>query len=71
MALLQSNAFMSWATVWRALRATTLRTQIKTDPLAWDLQSHTATKILMFYEAFDIKEGDAMYLAPEERVRIW
>ena len=24
-----------------------------------------------FYEAFDIKLGDEMYLAPEERVRIW
>ncbi|MDX1782695.1 MAG: M13-type metalloendopeptidase, partial [Aequorivita vladivostokensis] len=24
-----------------------------------------------FYEAFDIKEGDPMYLAPEDRVRIW
>lgn len=24
-----------------------------------------------FYEAFDIKEGDGMYLAPEDRVSIW
>jgi putative endopeptidase len=24
-----------------------------------------------FYQAFDIKEGDNMYLPPEERVRIW
>ena len=24
-----------------------------------------------FYEVFDVKEGDGMYLAPEERVRIW
>ncbi|MEM1360018.1 MAG: M13-type metalloendopeptidase, partial [Bacteroidota bacterium] len=24
-----------------------------------------------FYEAFDIKEGDGMYLPPAERVRIW
>ena len=24
-----------------------------------------------FYVAFDIKEGDAMYMAPEERVNIW
>jgi putative endopeptidase len=24
-----------------------------------------------FYDAFDIKEGDAMYLAPEKRVSIW
>jgi predicted metalloendopeptidase len=25
----------------------------------------------VFYEAFDVTEGDAMYLAPEDRVRIW
>ena len=24
-----------------------------------------------FYEAFDVKEGDAMYMAPEERINIW
>lgn len=24
-----------------------------------------------FYEAFDVKEGDRMYLPPEQRVRIW
>jgi putative endopeptidase len=24
-----------------------------------------------FYEAFDVKEDDKLYIAPEERVRIW
>jgi putative endopeptidase len=24
-----------------------------------------------FYAAFDVKEGDKMYLKPEDRVRIW
>ena len=24
-----------------------------------------------FYEAFGVSEGDTLYLAPEERVRIW
>ena len=24
-----------------------------------------------FYETFGIKEGDAMYIAPENRVRLW
>jgi len=24
-----------------------------------------------FYEAFDVKPGDALYLAPEKRVKIW
>ena len=24
-----------------------------------------------WYQAFDVKPGDAMYLPPEQRVRIW
>jgi len=24
-----------------------------------------------WYRAFDVKSGDAMYLPPEQRVRIW
>jgi putative endopeptidase len=24
-----------------------------------------------FYEAFDVKEGDKMYIKPEDRVKIW
>ena len=65
---------MSWATVWRTLiRDEALRNQINTDPHS---PGHIrATQPLKnvdaFYEAFGIKEGDAMYLPPEERVRIW
>ncbi|EIK81513.1 hypothetical protein CGSMWGv55152_00080 [Gardnerella vaginalis 55152] len=25
----------------------------------------------MFYDAFDVKDGDEMWLAPSERVHIW
>ncbi|APY08586.1 endothelin-converting protein [Winogradskyella sp. J14-2] len=70
----EQRFFMSWATVWRMLiRDEALRTQINTDPHS---PGHIrATQPLKnvdaFYEAFDIKEGDAMYLPPEERVRIW
>ena len=70
----EQRFFMSWATVWRTLsRDDALRTQIKTDP-------HSPGKIRAiqpllnvpaFYEAFNIKEGDSMYLAPEKRVQIW
>ena len=31
----------------------------------------TIRKMDAFYEAFDVKEGDGMYLPPEERVEIW
>lgn len=70
----EQRFFMSWATVWRTLtRDDALRTQIKTDPHSPGIYRATQPlkNIDAFYEAFDIKEGDAMYLAPEKRVRIW
>lgn len=70
----EQRFFMSWATVWRTKsRDEALRTQIKTD-------THSPGKVRAvqpllnidaFYEAFDIKEGDDNFLAPEKRVRIW
>lgn len=70
----EQRFFMSWATVWRTLsRPDALETQIKTDPHSPGIYRATQPlkNIDAFYEAFDIKEGDAMYLAPEKRVRIW
>jgi putative endopeptidase len=70
----EQRFFMSWATVWRTkMRDEALRTKVKTDTHSpgqyrafVPLQNIDA-----FYTAFDIKEGDKMYIAPEERVRIW
>ena len=70
----EQRFFMSWATIWRTLtREDALRTQIKTDPHSPGIYRATQPlkNVDAFYEAFDIKEGDKMYLAPEERVRIW
>ena len=70
----EQRFFMSWATVWRTLtREDALRTQIKTDPHSPGIYRATQPlkNIDAFYEAFDIKDGDAMYLPPEKRVRIW
>ncbi|MFC0603306.1 M13 family metallopeptidase [Winogradskyella pulchriflava] len=70
----EQRFFMSWATVWRTLiREEALRTQINTDPHSpGNIRATQPLKnIDAFYEAFDIKEGDAMYLEPEKRVRIW
>lgn len=70
----EQRFFMSWATVWRTLtRDDALRTQIKTDPHSPGRYRATEPlkNIDAFYEAFDIKEGDPMYVAPEDRVRIW
>ena len=70
----EQRFFMSWATVWRTLtRDDALRTQIKTDPHSPGMVRaiQPLKNIDAFYEAFEIKPGDAMYLAPEDRVRIW
>jgi putative endopeptidase len=70
----EQRFFMSWATVWRTLaREDALRTQIKTDPHS---PGHIrATQPLKnvdaFYQAFDIKEGDPMFLPVDQRVSIW
>ncbi|MCK0107713.1 M13 family metallopeptidase [Flavobacteriaceae bacterium S0825] len=70
----EQRFFMSWATVWRTLiREDALRTQIKTDPHSPGVNRaiQPLKNIDAFYDAFDIKEGDKMWLAPEKRVRIW
>ena len=70
----EQRFFISWATVWRTLtREDALRTQIKTDPHSPGIYRATQPlkNVDAFYEAFDIKLGDEMYLAPKDRVRIW
>ncbi|MEM6771274.1 MAG: M13 family metallopeptidase, partial [Bacteroidota bacterium] len=70
----EQRFFMGWATVWRTLsRDDAIRNQVKTDPHSPGKVRATQplVNIDAFYEAFDIKEGDGMYLAPEQRVRIW
>lgn len=70
----EQRFFMSWATVWRTKsRDEALRNQVKTDPHSPGKVRATQPLVNVdaFYEAFDIKEGDPMYLAPEDRVRIW
>lgn len=70
----EQRFFMSWATVWRTKqREESLREQVKTDPHSPG--RYRATEPLKnvdaFYEAFNIQPGDPMYVAPEDRVRIW
>ncbi|MCT1386166.1 peptidase M13 [Brachybacterium sp. p3-SID1565] len=68
------RVFLSWATVWRGKN----RLQEAIRRLAVDPHSPaefrcniTAGHMDDFYEAFDVREGDAMYRAPEQRVTIW
>src|SRR5690554_372774 len=70
----EQRFFMSWATIWRTkIREEALRNQVKTDPHSPGQVRATQPLLNVdsFYDAFDIQPEDAMYLAPEDRVRIW
>ncbi|MAW96157.1 MULTISPECIES: M13 family metallopeptidase [unclassified Leeuwenhoekiella] len=70
----EQRFFISWATIWRTkMRDDALRTRIKTDPHSPGMYRAYVPlqNIDAFYEAFDIKEGDPMFVAEEDRVRIW
>lgn len=66
--------FMGWAQVWRGkMREDARRAQLLSDPHSPELfrVMGPLRNVDAFYEAFDVKEGDKMYLPPEERVKIW
>jgi len=66
--------FMGYAQVWRSKsREDALRAQLLSDPHSPGefRVNGIAPNVDAFYEAFDVKEGDAMHLAPEDRVKIW
>ncbi|WP_373057676.1 M13 family metallopeptidase [Zunongwangia sp. H14] len=70
----EQRFFLSWATVWRTkMRDEALKNRIKTDPHSPGMYRAYVPlqNIDAFYEAFNISEGDKMYLKPEDRVKIW
>lgn len=66
--------YISYATVWaQNIRPEEILRLTKIDPhsLGKNRVNVTLRNIDDFYTAFDITEGDAMYLAPEKRVNVW
>ena len=66
--------FFGWAQCWRAImRPEAMRERLATDPHSPDeiRCNQTARNIDAFHEAFGTQPGDAMWLAPDQRVRIW
>ncbi|HGF7753232.1 TPA: M13-type metalloendopeptidase, partial [Enterococcus faecium] len=66
--------FVNWATIWRT------KAKKEYQQLLLQIDVHAPAKLRAnvqpknldeFYETFGITEQDAMYLAPEKRVRIW
>jgi putative endopeptidase len=66
--------FLAWAQVWRGQhREGTLRERVLTDPHSpYEFRVNGVVRnVDAWYEAFNIQPGDALYLPPEQRVRIW
>jgi putative endopeptidase len=66
--------FLAWAQVWRATaREETARQLLQTDPHSPPQYrvNGVVPNIDEWYAAFDVKEGDKAYIAPDKRVRIW
>jgi putative endopeptidase len=68
------RVFLGYGAVWRnKYRDKTMRLLIGTDPHSPSMYraNGAVRNVPEFYEAFDISETDALYLAPEDRVKIW
>jgi putative endopeptidase len=68
------RVFLGYAQAWLGkAREEALRMQVNTDPHSPGLfrVNGVVRNIPEFYEAFGIKPGDSLYLAPEQRVKIW
>ncbi|MFD2365181.1 M13 family metallopeptidase [Pseudoduganella sp. GCM10020061] len=70
----EQRFYMGFGQVWRAkMRDEAMIVQLKTDPHSPGMYRANGTVQNQpgFYEAFGVKEGDKMYVAPEKRVIIW
>jgi putative endopeptidase len=68
------RVFLGWAQVWRsAAKEDAKRRSLVTDPHSppEDRVNGVVHNIDAWYAAFNVEPGDKLYVAPEERVRIW
>jgi putative endopeptidase len=68
------RVFLGWGQVWRTLfRDDALRQQLVNGPHSPGMiRSYAPLRNMdAWYEAFNVKPGDKLYIAPAERVRIW
>ncbi len=66
--------FLGWCQVWRSnIREEALRNRVTSDvhsPAEYRCNG-VVRNMDSWYEAFGVKDGDKLYLKPEDRVRIW
>ena len=65
--------FIAFAQTWATkMREEALRQRIATDGHApGNYRAMTVRNMDEWYKAFDVKEGDKLYLAPDKRVKVW
>jgi len=65
--------FIAYAQTWATkMRDEALRARIATDGHAPGMyRALTVRNLDAWYKAFDVREGDKLYLAPDKRVRVW
>jgi putative endopeptidase len=70
----EQRFFISWATIWRSkMRDEAIKNQVKTDPHSPGMYRAFVPlqNVEAFYQAFNITEGQKLYVKPENRVKIW
>ncbi|PKG56643.1 peptidase M13 [Shewanella sp. Choline-02u-19] len=66
--------FIGFTQIWRAkIKEESMRNRVATDPHspAQFRSLGALSNMPEFYSTYDVKPGDAMYIAPEKRVKIW
>ena len=65
--------YLGWAQVWRRnYREANLRQRLLTDPHSPSEQRASVVRNFdQWYKAYNVQPGQKLYLAPEQRVRIW
>jgi predicted metalloendopeptidase len=69
----EQRFFLAFAQRWRKLQTeTALRQQLRTDTHSpGEYRSDTVRNVDSWYEIYNVVPGDKLYLAPENRARIW
>lgn len=66
-------AFKAWANVWKLNISRDSRiNRLTTDPHApCDFRANLVANMQEFYDVFGVSPGDAMYIPPQDRLRMW
>jgi putative endopeptidase len=70
----EQRFFLGWAQVWRGkTRDQDLRAQLLSDPHSPNefRANGVVSNLPEYYAAFDVKQGDKLFRAPDQRVKIW